>query len=65
MKEDSEPRVYSVEETGRILRISRGSAYERVRTGEIPSIRLGRRILIPAASLRDLIGEKTKDSNKE
>lgn len=37
----------SVEEAAVILGISRNSAYEAVRRSEIPSLRLGRRILIP------------------
>ena len=41
------PRVLTVDETARALRISRTSAYEAVRTGDIPSVRIGRRILIP------------------
>lgn len=45
-----EPTI-SVERAGSIFRISRASAYEGVRTGEIPSIRIGRRILVPMAAL--------------
>jgi len=30
-----------------MLGIARGKAYEHVRSGEIPSIRMGRRLLIP------------------
>jgi excisionase family DNA binding protein len=32
--------------------ISRGAAYEAVKTGEIPSIRIGRRIVVPTAAVR-------------
>ena len=32
-----------------MLGIARGKAYEHVRSGEIPSIRMGRRLLIPRA----------------
>jgi excisionase family DNA binding protein len=45
----------TVEETGDVLGISRASAYEGVRTGEIPSIRIGRRIVVPTAELRRLL----------
>lgn len=34
-----------------MLGISRTSAYERVRRGEIPTVRLGRRLLVPKARL--------------
>lgn len=45
----------TVTEAAHLLGISRGMAYECVRTGEIPSIRLGGRILIPKAQLDALI----------
>jgi excisionase family DNA binding protein len=44
-----EPVTYSVEEVAAMLGIARGKAYEHVRSGDIPSIRMGRRLLIPRA----------------
>ncbi len=41
--------TYSVEDVAAMLGIARGKAYEHVRTGDIPSIRMGRRLLIPRA----------------
>lgn len=52
----AEQRTYSVMEAARILGISRNSAYEGVRRGEIPVIRVGGRILVPAATLNRLLG---------
>jgi excisionase family DNA binding protein len=46
----------TVEEAAASLGISRASAYEAVRRGEIPSIRIGRRVLVPKASLARLVG---------
>ena len=46
----------TVEETAGVYGISRASAYEGVRTGEIPSIRVGRRILVPTAAVRRQLG---------
>lgn len=43
----SERDVLSVEEAAKRLGLSRGSAYKAVRAGEIPSIRVGGRWLIP------------------
>lgn len=45
----------TVEEAATLLGISRAFAYEAVARGEIPSIRIGRRILVPKASLRHLL----------
>lgn len=39
-------RTYTVTEVAKILGISRTSAYEAVHRGEIPSVTIGRRILI-------------------
>lgn len=45
----------TVEEAAEILGLSRAFAYEAVRRGEIPSIRIGRRILVPRAALERLL----------
>lgn len=47
--------VLTVEEAATILRIGRSTAYEAVRRGEIPSIRIGGRIRIPRAALDRLL----------
>ena len=39
--------VLSVTEAADMLGISRGLAYELVARGELPSLRLGRRIVVP------------------
>ena len=38
--------IGSVDEAAETLKISRNSAYEGVKKGEIPSIRIGKRILV-------------------
>ncbi|MFC1918033.1 helix-turn-helix domain-containing protein [Chloroflexota bacterium] len=43
--------VMTVEEVAEVLKISRPSAYQAVKNGEIPIIRIGRRILVPVAAL--------------
>ena len=47
--------VYSVEEVAAQLGIGRNQAYEAIHRGEIPSIRVGRRLLIPTAALERLL----------
>jgi excisionase family DNA binding protein len=51
----SERLTMSVEEASGALGISRSLAYELVRRGEIPSLRLGRRIVVPVRALDDLV----------
>lgn len=48
-------KTITVEEAARELNISRGLAYEGVRTGAIPSIRIGRRLVVPRAALDRLL----------
>jgi excisionase family DNA binding protein len=48
-------RTYSVTEAARLLGISRTKAYECIRTGELPALRFGRRIVVPAARLDRLL----------
>jgi excisionase family DNA binding protein len=51
------PPVLTVEEAMPILRLSRGSCYQGIREGSIPSIRVGRSIRIPRRALLELLGE--------
>jgi len=48
-------------ETARLLRISRGTAYAQIRLGVIPSIKCGRRILVPRAALMRMLEEAKGD----
>jgi len=50
-----EPLVFTVEEARHRLGLSRGSCYEAIRRGEIPSIKIGKRILIPKSALLRLL----------
>lgn len=46
----------SVEEAGRLLGIGRSAAYEAIRRGEIPHLRIGRRYRVPVPRLLALLG---------
>lgn len=46
----------SVEQAGEILGISRSSAFQAVTNGELPVIRIGRRLLVPRSALEKLLG---------
>jgi excisionase family DNA binding protein len=52
-----ERSVYTVEEAGTKLGIGRNSAYEAVKRGDIPHIRIGKRILIPKTPFDRMLGE--------
>ncbi len=56
MEENPKERlVISVEEARRLLGLSRGLMYDAVNSGQVPSIRIGRRILIPRALLGKML----------
>lgn len=50
-----ERRTITVAEAGRVLGISRNAAYEAVHRGEIPAIRVGKRILVPLEALEAML----------
>ena len=55
MKGDHACKTMTVEEAAQCLGLSRNTAYQGVRTGAIPAIRVGRRILIPTHALESLL----------
>jgi excisionase family DNA binding protein len=45
----------TVDEVAAVLRINRTHAYRMVKSGVIPSIRLGRRVVVPRASIEEML----------
>jgi excisionase family DNA binding protein len=45
----------SVDELAKALRIGRSQAYAAVRKGEVPSIKIGKRYLVPVAALKRML----------
>ena len=52
---DQLPLLLAVPRAAAILGISRASAYRLVATGELPSPRLGGRVYVVTAALRELV----------
>jgi excisionase family DNA binding protein len=50
-----QPLTYTVEEAAKALRIGKNQAYAAVRAGQIPSISIGRRRLVPRQRLLELL----------
>ena len=50
-----ERQTLTVEEAGAALGIGRNTAYQAIREGSIPCLRVGRRILVPRAALERLL----------
>jgi excisionase family DNA binding protein len=55
MSNQQERVTYSVPEVAQLLGISRNSAYEAIKRGEIPVIRFGTRIIVPKPAFDRLI----------
>jgi len=64
MSRNSKPgdrAVYTVAEVADLLDLSRGSAYARVRSGEIPAKQLGSRWVIPKHRFHAWLNDATED----
>ena len=48
-------RTYSVDEVAAILGIGRASLYTAIRKGELSAIRLGNRIVVPKATVDNML----------
>ena len=59
------PQAFTVSEASRLLRLSRNATYEGIRRGEIPSLRIGRRIFVPSEALRILLSIGKSQINKK
>ncbi len=60
-----EKRTYTVPEAAEALGIGRSAAYEAARTGQLPTIRIGKRILVPVAALERMLRvEQRKEPEK-
>ncbi len=52
--------VYTIAEAAKLLSLSRGSAYQLAREGKIPTLRLGKRLVVPKAALLKMLAEAGK-----
>ena len=58
-------QTVTVEEAGRLLGISRSLAYDAARRGELPTLRIGRRLVVPVAAIDRLLGQATHESREQ
>ena len=56
----AEDLTVTVEDCAALLGLSRNGAYNAVRAGGIPSIRIGRSIRVPSAALRKLLSVESQ-----
>jgi excisionase family DNA binding protein len=55
------PDVMTVTEAAEFLRLGRNSIYEAIRRGEVPTVRIGRRILVPKVGLENLLATRSPE----
>ncbi len=54
---NGERLAISIPETAKLLGLSRNSTYEAAKRGELPTLIVGRRILVPLSALQKLLVE--------
>jgi excisionase family DNA binding protein len=59
------PPLLRVEEVCKLLRIGRTACYQAAAAGEIPTIRIGRRVFIPTARLMAFLGVTASEAGGE
>ena len=52
---EDQPTMTIWPETGHAIGLSRSASYDAAKSGDIPTIRIGKRILVPTAALRRLL----------
>lgn len=55
----------TIEEAARALGVGRSSAYKAARRGDLPTIRIGNRLLVPRAALARMLGESLDERVEE
>ncbi len=60
MKKSNNSLVLNVPEAGRLLNLSRATAYALAAAGVIPTIRLGKRLVVPRKALEELLASASK-----
>ena len=57
-----ERSTYTVTEAAQLLGLSRNRTYEAISAGEVPALRIGRRVLVPRAALERMLSEVGTDN---
>ena len=57
------PATISVEEAGKLLGLSRSSAYRAAARGQLPTLVFGRRLLVPTARLLEMLGVSVEEQS--
>jgi excisionase family DNA binding protein len=62
---DQTEAVLTIDEAARLLRLARNTAYAAAHRGQIPTVRIGRRLLVPRDALERMLEGRRPDSITE
>ena len=65
MEQQNQRLTITVREAAELLGLSRNAAYEAVRRGDIPAIRIGGRILVPKHALENFLDRSAEAHNSK
>jgi excisionase family DNA binding protein len=57
------PLAYTVDETAKALHVGRNTVYQLIAAGELPAMRIGKAIRVPARALDNWITSNTRGNN--
>ena len=57
-------QFYSIRQTAEVLNVSYQTVFRKISEKEIPSIRMGKKVLVPAAFIESLITQAISESKK-
>ena len=60
-----EKLLLSIEEASEALALGRSLLYQKLQSGELQSVRVGRRRLVPVSAIREYIGKMLTDQEGE
>jgi len=57
MQRETERLTYDIVEAGRLLGLGRNASYDAAKAGQIPVLKIGRRLLVPKAALDRMLAD--------
>jgi excisionase family DNA binding protein len=57
-----ERATITVDQAGAVLGLGRSGAYAAAGNGQIPTVRIGRRLVVPTAALLRMLGDEPRDA---
>lgn len=55
MDSELKSATYRIDEAAKVLGISRNKCYEAAKSGQVPTVRIGKRLLVPKVALDKLL----------